>query len=263
MRASLSWIVVVLASTVPALAAQPLDDSSLPGTNRYDRCLSLVQHNASDAYDAATAWQNAAGGAAAAHCAALALVSLRRYGEAGAKLDQLAQSTAVSGAAQRAELLDQAGNAWLLAGRPADADASFTSALTLVPGDPDILADRARANGARKDWAGADRDLTAVLAADPERADILVLRASARHALGRKVEARADIDSALTVYRDYPEALVERGELKAEAGDPAGALADWQRVLSVAPNGDAAQAARQHIAQAQAPAQPIAAAPKK
>jgi tetratricopeptide (TPR) repeat protein len=262
MRASLSWIAFVLASALPALAAAPLDDSSLPGTNRYDRCLALVQRNASSAYDAAAAWQNADGGAAAAHCTALALVALRRYGEAAAKLDQLAQDPTVSGAARRAELLDQAGNAWLLAAQPANADASFSAALALVPGDPDILADRARAKGARKDWTGADKDLTTVLEHDPERADILVLRASARHALGRKVEARADIDAALIVYRDYPEALVERGEMKAESGDPSGALADWQRVLSVAPNGDAAQAARQHIAQAQAPVQVTPAAPK-
>jgi len=241
-----------LASALPALAAKPLDDSSLPGTNSYDRCLALVQRNASSAYDAAAAWQNADGGAAAAHCMALALVALRRYGDAAAKLDQLAQDPAVAGGAQRAELLDQAGNAWLLASQPANADASFTSALALAPGDRDILADRARAKGARKDWVGADKDLSAVLAGDPNRADILVLRASTRHAQGRKLEARADIDSALTIYRDYPEALVERGEMKAEAGDAAGALADWQRVLSVAPNGEAAQAARQHIAQAQA-----------
>ena len=61
MRASLSWIAFVLASALPALAAQPLDDSSLPGTNRYDRCLALVQRNAASAYDAATAWRNADG----------------------------------------------------------------------------------------------------------------------------------------------------------------------------------------------------------
>jgi len=263
MRTSLSWIVLVLASAGSAWAAGPLDDPSLPGNNRYDRCLALVQRDASDAYDAALAWQSAGGGASAAHCTALALVASRRYGEAAAKLDQLANNPAVSGAAERAELFDQAGNAWLLAAQPANADASFSAALALTPGDPDILSDRARAKGARKDWAGADKDLTAVLAGDPYRADVLVLRASARHALGRKAEARADIDAALAIYRDYPEALVERGEMKAEAGDAAGALADWQRVLSVAPNDAAAQAARQHIAQAQAPVQPIPAAPKK
>jgi tetratricopeptide (TPR) repeat protein len=262
MRPSLSWIVLLLASTSPAWVADPLDDPSLAGKDRYDRCLSLVQNSASDAYDAASAWQTTDGGAAATHCMALALVALRRYGEAAAKLDQLAESPAVSGSAERAELRDQAGNAWLLAGQPTNADASFTEALALAPGDRDILADRARARGARKDWVGADKDLTTVLAGDPDRADILVLRASARHALGRKAEARADIDSALAIYRDYPEALVERGEMKAEAGDMAGALADWQRVIAVAPNGEAAQAAHQHIAQAQAP-MPAKPAPKK
>jgi tetratricopeptide (TPR) repeat protein len=250
MRASLSWIVLACAVAGPALAAEPLalDDASLSGSDRYHRCLSLVQRNASAAYDAAAVWQGAGGGAGAAHCTALALVALRRYGEAAAKLDQLSRNSEISGTTERAELLDQAGNAWLLGGDPANADASFSAALALTPGDPDILADRARAKGARQDWPGAEKDLSAVLAGDPNRADILVLRASARHAEGRKAEARADIDQALNIYRDYPEALVERGEMKAENGDTAGALADWQRVMSVSPNSAEAAAARKHIA---------------
>lgn len=251
---------MVLASLLacPALAGEALvlDDTALPGKDRYERCQALVQRSASSAYDAATAWQGAGGGAGASHCAALALVALRRYGEAAARLDQLSHNAEVPSGPERAELLDQAGNAWLLAGDPGNADASFTSALALTPGDRDILADRARAKGARQDWAGAEKDLSAVLAGDPDRADILVLRASARHALGRKVEARADIDQALNLYRDYPEALVERGEMKAEGGDTAGALADWQRVLSVAPDSSQAATARKHIADVKAPAAP-------
>jgi tetratricopeptide (TPR) repeat protein len=255
MRASLPFVLALL-FTVPAMAVEPsaLDDESLPGKDRYDRCLSLVQRNASLAYGAASAWQNVGGGAASIHCQALALVALRRYGEAGAKLDFLGRDGSVGAAAERAELLDQAGNAWLLDDDPAKADDSFTVALSLAPGDRDILVDRARAKGARKDWAGADKDLSTVLTGDPDRVDALVLRASARHALHRKAEARTDIDQALNLYHDYPDALVSRGEMKGEAGDTAGALADWQRAIAVQPNSDAARTAKAHIAELQAPA---------
>ncbi|HTQ13336.1 MAG TPA: hypothetical protein VMH86_05610 [Rhizomicrobium sp.] len=253
MRARLSFVLLLSWFTLPALAAGPLDDPSL-GADRYGRCMALAQRAPQSALDAAEAWQNEGGGAAAAHCQALSLVALRRYAEAAQTLDRLGRDPATGAAAQRAELFDQAGNAWILASQPAHADDSFTEALALTPGDRDVLADRARARGARKDWAGAEKDLNAVLAADPGRVDILVLRASARHAQGRKAEARADIDQALALYHDYPEALVERGEMKAEDGDTAGALADWQRAIAADPDGNAARAARAHIAEVQAPA---------
>jgi tetratricopeptide (TPR) repeat protein len=257
MRALLSFILLLPWLAGPALAADPPDDPSLAGRDRYDRCLSLVQRDAAQAYSAASSWQNADGAAAAVHCQAVALVALRRYREAGTKLDQLGHDPAIPSGAERAELLDQAGNAWLLAHEAANADASFTQALSFAPGDRDILFDRARARGARQDWTGADKDLTVVLAGDPQRVDVLVLRASARHALGRKAEARADVDQALALYHDYPDALVERGEMKAENGDTAGAIADWQRVVAVEPDGEAARAAKAHIAELQAaPAKP-------
>jgi tetratricopeptide (TPR) repeat protein len=259
MRTALSFALVVFWLPLPALAAgaDALDDPSLAGKTRYDRCLSLVQRSASGAYEAASAWQDGNGGAASAHCQAMALVSLHRYSEAAQKLDQLGRDPAVESGSERATLFDQAGNAWLLAGQAAKADDSLTNALALAPGDPDVLADRARARGARKDWAGAEKDLSAVLRGDPNRADILVLRASARHALGRKPEARADVDQALAVYHDYPDALVSRGEMKAESGDSAGALADWQRAISVQPGSEAAKAAKARIAEMQAPAAPV------
>ena len=248
--------VVCLGFPAFAAGADSLDDPGLAGKTRYDRCLSLVQRNASAAYSAAVAWQDGDGGAASAHCEAMALVSLHRYADAAQKLDMLGRDRNVETGQERATLFDQAGNAWVLAGQTMKADDSFTNALALAPGDPDILSDRARARGARKDWAGAEKDLTAVLKTDPNRADLLVLRASARHALGRKPEARADIDQALNIYRDYPDALLMRGEMKAEAGDGAGAVADWQRAAAEEPNSAAAKAARAHIADAQAQAKP-------
>jgi tetratricopeptide (TPR) repeat protein len=157
------------------------------------------------------------GGPAAQHCQALALVGLHRYGEAAAELDTLARSGFAVNGSMRPALFDQAGNAWLLAARPDSAIASFTAALAIDPYDADLLADRARALAYKKDWAKADSDLT-------------------------------DYDRALQLQPRNPDALVERGTSKFEAGDVAGARADWQIVVTDYPNSDAAQTARQHLA---------------
>jgi tetratricopeptide (TPR) repeat protein len=242
---------LVVAAALPAAAADvsALDSKSLIGNSRYDRCLDLVKRNAESALEAADAWRTAGGGAAAEHCSALALTALRRYPEAAQKLDDAAHEAMAGTASVRADLLDQAGNAWMLAGRADKAVASLSGALAFSPNDADLLFDRARARALGKDWSGADADLSAIVSLDPNRADALVLRASARHAEGRRTDADADIERALSVYPDYPEALVERGAMKFEAGDKAGAAADWQQVLREAPDSDAGAAARAHLAE--------------
>lgn len=246
---SCAALVLLCVSAADAAHVSPLDDPSLGGGNRYDRCLNLIKSNAREAQSAAEAWHAAGGGPAALHCDALALTALHRYGEAAVKLDQAAIIAPAGQRDLRIALYDQAGNAWLLAGEPQKAEVSIDTALTLAPGDEDILFDRARARAARKDWQGAEADLSRLLRTDPDRADAWVLRASARHAEGRRAEAGADIAHALEVYPDYPEALVERGAMKFEAGDTTGARADWQTVIHDAPNGDAAAAARQHLSE--------------
>jgi tetratricopeptide (TPR) repeat protein len=239
--------VLILAGSVARAAnLSALDDSALPGRNRYDRCLELMRRNAEEALNASVAWQNKGGGPSAAHCAALALVALKRYPEAAARLDRLGHEN-IGDASERAMLFDQAGNAWLLAQRGGEAISSFSSALALSPRDPDLLGDRARAAALLSDWKAADSDLSAALKLDANRADLLVLRASARHAMDRKAEARADLGAALRVVPNYPEALLERGTLKLEAGDLKGAEGDWQAVVSRAPGSAAAATARQRL----------------
>jgi len=246
-------LLLLAGSAADAAHVSTLDDPSLTGEGRYERCLTLVKSNPQAAESAAGAWHATGGGAAALHCEALALTALHRYGDAAVKLDQAAIIAPSGQRDLRIALYDQAGNAWLLAGQPQKAEASIGTALTLAPDDEDILFDRARVRAARKDWPGAEADLTKLLGMDSDRADAWVLRASARHAEGHKNEAGADIVRALQIYPDYPEALVERGAMKLEAGDTTGARADWEKVVRSSPNGDAAAAARQHLAELDAP----------
>jgi tetratricopeptide (TPR) repeat protein len=249
--ASLAAFFLVASTAAVTAQVSILDDTSIGGRNRYENCLLLVRSEPQRALNAALDWEKN-GNAAGTHCASMALVALRRYTDAAIKLDKLARVT--PGAADSATLYDQAGNAWLLGRRPSDANASFSAAIALLPGDPDLLADRARAYAMAANWHAADADLTAALAKSPGRADLYVLRASARHALGRKADARADIDQALRAQPGNADALEERGELKAEAGDAAGAQKDWQMVMAQAPHSAAAATARQNLATVTQPA---------
>jgi tetratricopeptide (TPR) repeat protein len=223
----------------------------------YETCLAQAQANPPAALGNANNWIKSGGGIPAGHCAALALIGLHRYAEAANRLDALARERGIASGAMRSELLDQAGNAWMLAGQPANADASLSAALIISARDPDLFSDLARAHAMERDWKSAEADLNAALALAPGRPDLLVLRASARHAEGRKAQARADIDGVLRAHPDFPDALLERGELEMDAGDVAGARADWQRTIAAGPGSGAAQVARKHIADMDAAAKTV------
>jgi tetratricopeptide (TPR) repeat protein len=246
MRQSLLSVFALLLLATPAAGERlVLDDEALPGTGRYERCLNLADRNPRGGYEAAQAWQTDGGGAPAAHCAALALVGLKRYPEAAARLDALGRDPSAGDLVMRAQIMDQAGNAWLLAGKGDNATASFSRALSYSINDPEILADRAQARALNRDWKGADADLSSALATQPNRADLLVLRASARHAMGMRVQARGDLDRALTLRPGYADALLERGTMRFETGDTAGARADWQQAS--ASNTQAGREARERL----------------
>lgn len=222
--------------------------AAAPSAMGYDQCAALTRTDPQAAFQQSLAWHSAGGGASAEHCGALALVALKRYEEAAPKLDELAHQTGIT-SAQRAQIYDQAGNAWLLAENAPRAETSFANAIAFAPRDVDMLADRARARAMRQNWAGAEKDLSTALSLDADRADLLVLRASARHASGKKPEARADIDAALAIFPNYGDALVERGAMKFEDGDQKGALADWNLVVKLSPRSRAAALAGQYLSE--------------
>jgi tetratricopeptide (TPR) repeat protein len=215
----------------------------LPDRAHYNNCLAASSTNPAAALADAENWVKSGGGVPAAHCAALALVSLKRYGEAGTRLDRIAVDAAVPDVSFRADLFTQAGNAWLIAGNGANAAKSFTSALSLSSGDADLFADLARAQAMQRNWHEADLSLGSALNMSPRRADLLVLRASARRALKRYAAARDDIAAALKLKPGDGAALVERGLLRRQLGDIGGARRDFQAALK----SDAAAEARANL----------------
>ncbi len=229
----------------PAHAADNPFNSNTP----YAACLAAVDKKPDDAFEKALTWRDSGGGLPAEHCAAMALVALNHPGEAATRLDALARRPDAGSAVERAAILDQSGNAWLLAGEGAAAETALSAALKLTPRDPELWIDRARARALKMDWTGAEADLSSALAFDKTKAETYVLRASARSALGMRDGAKSDIDAALLVDPNFPEALVERGVMKLENADKAGARVDWIKALSRAPDSAAADSARLHLEQ--------------
>jgi tetratricopeptide (TPR) repeat protein len=235
---SLTILLFLVCFALPAAAARgAAGPPSEP--QHYRLCLAASSNNPASALGDAESWIGNGGGVPAQHCAALALVGLKRYVEAGALLDKAAGDKAVPDASFRSALSDQAGNAWLLAGNGAKAVQSFSAALVLSAGDADLFADLARAQAMRKNWQEVDLDLNAALQMMPRRADLLVLRASARRALRRYREAGADIETALKIRPGDGGALVERGLLRRQMGDLGGARRDFEAALKTGASAEA------------------------
>jgi tetratricopeptide (TPR) repeat protein len=229
----------------PAVHAAPGTADQTAAAAHYNRCLALSHVDPAAAAADARSWSRSGGGVPAQHCAALALVGLQRFAEAGPQLDALARR-ADTPAGLRAALFDQAGNAFLLAGDGAHAVASFSGALTLTASDPDLYADLARAQALQKNWSEVVLDLNAALNMAPKRADLLVLRASAHRALGQVPAALADIQAALKLKRDAG-ALVERGLLERQAGDLGRARGDFRAALAASPSPAVAAEAKENL----------------
>lgn len=194
----------------------------------------------------ADAWVATGGGEAAAHCLALADVSLGEAESGADALDKLAAGSKAPAAA-RAAVFGQAGQAWLMAGDPQRALASATQALTLSPEDPDLLIDRSIAAANLEHYDDAVEDLSRALDLDPRRPDALVFRGAAWRHLSQLDLARDDIDRALAQDPDNPDALLERGILRQRGGDRTGAREDWERSVALDPDSATADLAQQNL----------------
>jgi tetratricopeptide (TPR) repeat protein len=230
----------------PARPVAPRNPEAEAAT--YQRCMKLAQHDPGAAQKLALAWHERGGAHPADHCAAVALFGLKQYKAAATRLEDLAQSmTTTAPPGLRAEVLDQAGQAWGLAGDPVRAYAAAGAAVALQPNDPELLVDRAEAAASAGFIDKAVADLDQVLMAEPGRIDALTYRASANRALGRVDPALADVEKALAQAPNSVPALLERGNIRRLKGDGEGARQDWARVGQLAPGSQADLAAKANI----------------
>ena len=98
---------------------------------RYRNCLTQTRLKPADAFESALAWRDAGGGHPALHCAAMALIELKQYKQAGERLEKIAEAMQREGSALAPDMLGQAGNAWLLANAPDRAYQVFSTKSTI------------------------------------------------------------------------------------------------------------------------------------
>jgi predicted O-linked N-acetylglucosamine transferase (SPINDLY family) len=132
------------------------------------------------------------------------------------------------------------------AGRPADAAAAYTAALSADPDAADAYANRAAARAQLGDTKGAFDDFAAALRLRPDSPETLNNRGVLRRDLGDLAAARADFDKALELAPDYADALANRAVVHHLRWDHAAAAADLTRALA-APAGRSGVDARRHL----------------
>jgi tetratricopeptide (TPR) repeat protein len=240
----IAWpLVAAAAAAEPPRPMAPLDPDV-----HYGKCLDAARQAPKDGLAQAEDWHNDGGGFPADHCAAVALFGLKRFAEAAQRFEALAGAMMKEKPALRAGALEQAGQAWLLAGDAKRARQAFDAALSYTPKDPDLFIDRGRADAEAQDFKTALADLDRALALAPARADALIYRGAAYRQLDQLDRARTDIDAALKAVPDNVDGLLERGNIRRLAGDAPGAGDDWRRVQKLAPNSPAAVAAKANLA---------------
>jgi len=215
----------------------------------YRACLETAESAPDRAIEEALRWEQRGGGHGARHCAAVAFARRGDHAAAAKRLESLAWSLPGDAPQRvRAEILAQAGNAWISARKHESALAVLAAAVDLAPGDATIRIDRAVALAAVSRYQDAVIDLSAALIADPNSVEALVLRAGAYRRLERLDAAARDADRALFLSPRDPQGLLERGVIRRMTGDRAGAAADWRRLIEHHPRSPAADAAKQRLA---------------
>lgn len=254
----------ILPLLLAAIAPSPAEAITKGDAERYVECTRQVNHDPEAALAEATAWSEAVidktdASQAARHCLALALVAVGDHATAAEGLLRLAGEMGEY-PERRLALMRQAGQAWLLAERPEEARRAFDAALALRPDDSALLIERARAFAALDDYWMAIDDLNRSLEIDPNQDDALVFRGSAYRLLGTPELAETDIERALALNPDNVDGLLEKGILLGLDGQVDAARSVWTRIVSLAPESGAAEAARRNLDVTNEPAEPAATA---
>ncbi len=210
---TISLFCLCLTGAGSAFAAETLS-SITEDAAKYEACVEMTREKPDDAFEVAITWRDEGGGSAAKHCAALALLNLGAEEEAAFRLEKIAIAPDAGGRAQRAAILSQAGNAWLLTGRTAEAEVALTSAIELTPNNARLYYERAQAHLLAGSWKKVVEDATRALALDRAFSDAYVLRATANIDLGELDKAQEDIDMAFKFDPQNVSAALQQGRLR-------------------------------------------------
>ncbi len=199
-------------------------------------------------------WAKDGGDFSALQCRGFSLSRQGKWLDAAQAYADAATLAGQSGSApDAARLWAQAGNAALVGGDAARARAWFDFALghalpdSLAKGE--IHLDRARALVVLGDMAGARADLDLALKLAENDPLAWLLSATLARREGNMTRAGKEIAEAVRRSPDDAYVALEQGNIAMASGDEAGAKAAWQRVLTLAPDSEPAEAARQMLSQ--------------
>ncbi|WP_244191853.1 tetratricopeptide repeat protein [Komagataeibacter swingsii] len=267
LAANAAWNGRVMAADAPQAAPAPVPVVPEQGEAGHEawsfaRCTATVSDDPDGARDYAEDWLGHGGGLEAEQCAALARIELGDVATAAASLDRLAhvpgwpvgdpahagaQPDTAQSLRRRAAVAEQAARAWQADDSPKQAFDSAAYGLTLEPDDVPLRLVYARVAVELDQPQRAIDILTPLPPVPAERDEALVARAAAWRRLGRIEQAMADINAALKDMPRNGAALLERGILYQREGQMAQARADWQDVVTLAPDSDEADLARQDL----------------
>lgn len=237
-RAAILLVVV----TMPAAAQDLGGFAATPDNLRlYTECMALARSDPMRALPQAEKWMKAGGGFGARHCVAVATFEAGRHADAAAQFEAIARDMGMDRPGLRAELLVQAGQAWIAAGQADKAAQVQSRALDLKPEDADLWIDRGLSYATMNEWPRAVSDFDHALALRPNDVEFLVLRAAAWRFAGNLSRSLADAQLALKIAPDNTSALLERGFTLSARGETAQARADFNKVKSLVPPGSEAE----------------------
>lgn len=225
---------------------------------RLDQCLARARGEPATAIAEASAWLGETHGPETSYpqqCLGYAYTLLLRWDAAERTFLAAREAELESNPFRRAQLATMAGNAAMADGRgdaalialalaAADAEASGDAALRSI-----VETDRARALVMQGGEGEAEAVLAAARSLDAQNALAWLLSATLARRLGKLDEAQAFIVTAAALAQDYPEVGLEAGVIAMLQGREDAAEASWRSVVDVAPNSEAAAAARGYLAQ--------------
>jgi len=217
---------------------------------KYQKCISLVEEDASSALTLARNWYIEGGGIASQHCEALALYNQDNFKEAATLfetiIDDLVTGKGTSDFAfdnkylLRVQLNYLAGLAWSSTSELDKAYTAFSAAISGMNHKSiyayDIFIERGLVQMLRKDPENAIDDFTRALEIDSEKVDAFLYRAEAYRKINQHLKARLDLNAGLSIEPNQPDLLFESGVNYRMQNNDEKALGEWEKLNEKYPN---------------------------
>jgi len=260
-------IFCLITLALPVLADEKVKKDNLgqviDPAQQYAECVKLVDNDPKEAFETAQIWGAKGGGAAARHCAALALNAQKDYEGAALELELMVDLLTDGDGPRPADGLAQAANAWLLAGKLDKALERIEEALILEPNDIVFIEDHIRILAAANQWQSVVEEVEKALTLVEDDADLYVRYAAALRHLNRLDEAKSALAEAFILDGGSAAGLLEQGLLLERTGDPAAAKKAWQQTIDRFPDDLAAKAAAEYIERLENPERFVPKSPPK